>query len=100
MNLNILNAIKTSRDGTNFLGIPHVYIRGSSVKYLCIKDKVMSKVKENVEEQKRNRSYRGRNRGRGRIGRGRGRGGRGGRGRRGRGRGNRNRGGNNRGRGK
>ncbi|ELR13033.1 LSM domain containing protein [Acanthamoeba castellanii str. Neff] len=92
MNINLRDVICTSRDGERFWRIPQCYIRGNTIKYLCIPDEVIDMVQENAPIPKQGAAARGRGRGRGgpRGGRGRGEGGdRGGRGdyRGGRGRG-------------
>jgi len=75
MNLNLRKVYCTSRDGDRFWKIPHVYIRGNTIKYLCIQEEVMGLVKEEVEEQKGRTRDQSAGRGRGSA-RGRGRGGR------------------------
>jgi len=77
MNINLRKVIYTSKDGDKFLRIPECYIRGNTVKYLCIPDEVIDMVQQeepSVQAQdsgKRSESSRGA-RGRGAIRGGRG----------------------------
>mmetsp|Transcript_17329 Transcript_17329/g.67394 ORF Transcript_17329/g.67394 Transcript_17329/m.67394 type:complete len:141 (+) Transcript_17329:61-483(+) len=82
MNIILVDAVCTSRDGEKFWNITECYVRGNTIKYLLLPKEVINRVPDEVPE------YKGRDsRGRGGRGRGRGRGGRGG----GSGRGGRNR---------
>jgi len=78
MNINLRDVICPSRDGERFWRIPQCYVRGNSIKYLCIPDEVIDMVQENIPVP--GQTGRGRGRGRGSRGapRGRGGGGRGG----------------------
>jgi len=80
MNLNLRQVYCTNRDGDRFWKIPHVYVRGNTIKYLSIQEEVMGLVKEEVEEKKGKKAEQAGGRGRGR-GRGGGAAGKGGRGR-------------------
>jgi len=60
------------------------YVRGNTIKYICVPDDVLDKVQEEIRARPQTSGRGGRGRGRGEGGRGRGEGGRG----RGRGRGN------------
>jgi len=81
MNINLRKVIHTSKDGDKFWQISETYIRGNTIKYLCIPDEVIDKVKEESSQPQRHEiqskdssSTRGRGRGgaRGRGGPGRG----------------------------
>lgn len=114
MNINLRDAICTSRNGDRFWRITECYIQGQTIKYLRIPDDVIEMVadyeaKKEAQRQERARAREDSSGGRGRGGGGRGRGSRGGssggggggrgRGGRGRGRGG-NRNANGRGRGR
>ena len=79
MNVHLKEVICTSKDGDRFWRMAECYVRGNTIKYVCVPDEVLDVVKEEMK----NRPQGG---GRGEGGRGR-HGGRGGRGRGGRGRG-------------
>eukprot|EP01102_Stenamoeba_stenopodia_P004647 TRINITY_DN14957_c0_g1_i1.p1 TRINITY_DN14957_c0_g1~~TRINITY_DN14957_c0_g1_i1.p1 ORF type:complete len:170 (+),score=44.76 TRINITY_DN14957_c0_g1_i1:221-730(+) len=75
MNINLRDVICTSRDGDKFWKVPECYIRGNTIKYLCVPDEVMDKVVDEVPVQRKGKDkpeYRGRG---GRGGRGGDRGG-------------------------
>lgn len=72
MNLQLKNVTRTSKDAENFWKVTELFVRGNTVKYLRMPDKVAEVAVDNMRS----------NRGRGGRGRGqRRRGGRGGRGR-------------------
>ena len=80
MNVHLKEVICTSKDGDRFWRMAECYVRGNTIKYVCVPDEVLDEVREEMK----NRPQRERADG----GRGGGRGGRGGGGRgRGRGRG-------------
>ena len=97
MNMNLQNVVCTSRDADKFWKMPHCYIRGNSIRYLCMQDEVLDAVPEEPEPapapeepapapaqqsaQGHNGNNHGRNAHRGYEGRRGGRGGRGGGGR-------------------
>ncbi len=68
MNLNLRNVVCTAREGDRFWKLPAVYVRGNTIKYLCVPDEVLHLVNEEQAAQERQRKAQ------------RGRGGRGGRG--------------------
>lgn len=77
MNLNLRTVTRTSRDGDQFWKVSELFVRGNTVKYLRIPDKVADIAVDNMARDAQNRGRhggRGRGRGRGRGGRGRGRG--------------------------
>eukprot|EP01115_Flamella_aegyptia_P011277 TRINITY_DN52327_c0_g1_i1.p1 TRINITY_DN52327_c0_g1~~TRINITY_DN52327_c0_g1_i1.p1 ORF type:complete len:114 (-),score=18.74 TRINITY_DN52327_c0_g1_i1:71-412(-) len=74
MNIILKGVICTSKDGDRFWSIEECYIRGNTIKYLCIPPEVLENFKEDPEENKNKKSNR--HKGRSRGGRGRGRGGR------------------------
>lgn len=43
MNINLKKVIHTSKDGDRFWRLPECYVRGNTIKYLCIPDEVMDK---------------------------------------------------------
>uniref|UniRef100_A0A7S4MHP6 U6 snRNA-associated Sm-like protein LSm4 n=1 Tax=Vannella robusta TaxID=1487602 RepID=A0A7S4MHP6_9EUKA len=86
MNLNLRDVVCTSKDGDRFWKIPACYVRGNTIKYLCMSQDILNNIPDEVADAK-SYSTRGRN-----SSRGRGRGSRGSRGS--------NRGNNKRGRGK
>jgi len=49
MNINLRKVIHTSRDGDKFWRIPECYIRGNTIKYLCIPDEVVDMVQEETQ---------------------------------------------------
>eukprot|EP01105_Mastigella_eilhardi_P023682 TRINITY_DN6016_c0_g1_i1.p2 TRINITY_DN6016_c0_g1~~TRINITY_DN6016_c0_g1_i1.p2 ORF type:complete len:149 (-),score=27.47 TRINITY_DN6016_c0_g1_i1:113-538(-) len=79
MNISLRKVICTSRDGDKFWRMTQCYIRGVTVKYLCIPDEVLDMVAEAPppapQEAEQQRPGGGRGRGRGRAGSGGGRGG-------------------------
>ena len=78
MNVHLKEVICTSKDGDRFWRMEECYVRGNTIKYVCVPDEVLDKVREEMKNrpQRESRGDGGRG-GRG----GRGRGGRGGRGR-------------------
>ena len=88
MNVHLREVICTSKDGDRFWRMANCYVRGNTIKYICVPDEVIGLVKEEnlkksqMKPQMGGRGGRG-GRGRGEGGRGRGDGGRGGRGGRG-----------------
>ena len=88
MNVHLREVICTSKDGDRFWRMANCYVRGNTIKYICVPDEVIGLVKEEnlkksqMKPQMGGRGGRG-GRGRGEGGRGRGNGGRGGRGGRG-----------------
>jgi len=71
MNINLRDVICTSRDGDRFWQIPQCYIRGNTIKYLCVPEEVLEAVQNDESQVNRSdRSHPGR--GRGERGRGRG----------------------------
>jgi len=44
MNINLREVVCTSREGDRFWKMPECYIRGNTIKYLCIPKEVMDKV--------------------------------------------------------
>jgi len=77
MNINLRKVTCTAKDGDKFWRMPAVYIRGNTIKYLCIPDEVLGHVQEEEAQNQKAPAGRGEGRGRGR-GRGAGRGGPGG----------------------
>jgi len=84
MNVHLKEVICTSKDGDRFWRMAECYVRGNTIKYICVPDDVLDKVQEEIRARPQTSGRGGRGRGRGEGGRGRGEGGRG----RGRGRGN------------
>ena len=88
MNVRLREVICTSKDGDRFWRMANCYVRGNTIKYICVPDEVIGLVQEEnlkksqMKPQMGGRGGRG-GRGRGEGGRGRGDGGRGGRGGRG-----------------
>jgi U6 snRNA-associated Sm-like protein LSm4 len=88
MNVHLREVICTSKDGDRFWRMANCYVRGNTIKYICVPDEVIGLVQEEnlkksqMKPQMGGRGGRG-GRGRGEGGRGRGDGGRGGRGGRG-----------------
>ncbi|OQS05727.1 U6 snRNA-associated Sm LSm4-like [Thraustotheca clavata] len=80
MNVNLKNIICTSKDGDRFWKLTECYIRGNTIKYIGVPDKVLDQVNEEDLSKRDRNAMRGRGRGgRGGIGsrgEGRGRGGR------------------------
>ena len=64
MNLTLSGVICTSRDADRFFQIESIYIRGITIKYLCVPQETMALVKEDTGRD----DTRGRGRGRGRGG--------------------------------
>lgn len=91
MNVHLREVICTSKDGDRFWRMANCYVRGNTIKYICVPDEVIGLVQEeNLKKSQmkpqvggRGRGGRDGGRGRGDGGRGRGDGGRGGRGGRG-----------------
>mmetsp|Transcript_25005 Transcript_25005/g.42754 ORF Transcript_25005/g.42754 Transcript_25005/m.42754 type:complete len:89 (+) Transcript_25005:118-384(+) len=73
MNLNLRDVVCTSKDGDRFWKIPACYVRGNTIKYLCMPQDILNKVPDEAE----GKTYSSRGRGgyRGRGGRGGSRGG-------------------------
>ena len=81
MNVHLKEVICTSKDGDRFWRMAECYVRGNTIKYICVPDEVLEKVEEeNLKRAASRPQTAGRGRGRGRGEGGRGRGGRGGRG--------------------
>jgi U6 snRNA-associated Sm-like protein LSm4 len=95
MNVHLKEVICTSKDGDRFWRMANCYVRGNTIKYVCVPDEVIGLVQEENLKRQSARPAGGRGRGRGgrdggrgefggrgggRGGRGRGEGGRGGRG--------------------
>ena len=79
MNVHLKEVICTSKDGDRFWRMAECYVRGNTIKYVCVPDEVLEVVKEDMKNRpagggRGEGGGRGRGRGRG----GRGRGGRGG----------------------
>ena len=79
MNVHLQEVICTSKDGDRFWRMAECYVRGNTIKYVCVPDEVLEVVKEDMKNRlagggRGEGGGRGRGRGRG----GRGRGGRGG----------------------
>ena len=95
MNVHLKEVICTSKDGDRFWRMANCYVRGNTIKYICVPDEVIGLGEEENLKKQRERPMGGRGRGRGgrdggRGGRGEGfQGGRGGRGGRDGGRGGR-----------
>jgi U6 snRNA-associated Sm-like protein LSm4 len=95
MNVHLKEVICTSKDGDRFWRMANCYVRGNTIKYICVPDEVIGLVEEENLKKQQQRPMGGRGRGRGgrdggRGGRGEGfQGGRGGRGGRDGGRGGR-----------
>ena len=93
MNVHLTKVVCTNKDGDRFHELDTCFIRGNTIKYMCVQEEIIQLAKEENERRAAQRGpYQGRGGGRG-DGGGRGRGGRGrgegpgGRGRGGRGRG-------------
>ena len=78
MNVHLKEVICTSKDGDRFWRMAECYVRGNTIKYICVPDEVLEKVEEeNLKRAASRPQTGGRGRGRGRGEGGRGRGGRG-----------------------
>lgn len=51
MNMNLQNVVCTSRDADKFWKIPHCYIRGNSIRYLCMQDEILDAVPEEPDPE-------------------------------------------------
>lgn len=51
MNMNLQNVICTSRDADKFWKVPHCYIRGNSIRYLCMQDEILDSVPEEPDPE-------------------------------------------------
>lgn len=51
MNMNLQNVVCTSRDGDKFWKIPSCYIRGNSIRYLCMQDEILDSVPEEPDPE-------------------------------------------------
>ena len=76
MNVHLREVICTSKDGDRFWRMANCYVRGNTIKYICVPDEVIGLVQEeNLKKSERRPTVGGRGRGRGRgDGGGRGRG--------------------------
>ena len=74
MNVHLKEVICTSRDGDRFWRMAECYVRGNTIKYICVPDDVLDKVQEEIRARPQTSGRGGRGRGRGEGGRGRGRG--------------------------
>ena len=84
MNVHLREVICTSKDGDRFWRMANCYVRGNTIKYICVPDEVIGLVQEeNLKKSQMKPQVGGRGRGGRDGGRGRGDGGRGGRGGRG-----------------
>ena len=78
MNVHLTKVVCTNKDGDRFHELETCFIRGNTIKYMCVQEEIIQLAKEENERRAAQRGpYQGRGGGRGR---GRGRGGRGGRG--------------------
>ena len=83
MNVHLTKVVCTNKDGDRFHELETCFIRGNTIKYMCVQEEIIQLAKEENERRAAQRGpYQGRGGGRGDggRGRGRGRGGRGGRG--------------------
>merc|ERR1712137_916609 len=79
MNLNLKDVVCTSKSGDKFLSIPTCYVRGNTIKYLCMPQDILNSIPDEIADEKPYASNRGRGgRGSSRGNRGGSRGGRGG----------------------
>ena len=74
MNVHLKEVICTSKDGDRFWRMAECYVRGNTIKYICVPDDVLDKVQEEIRARPQTSGRGGRGRGRGEGGRGRGRG--------------------------
>eukprot|EP01100_Stratorugosa_tubuloviscum_P003473 TRINITY_DN1846_c1_g1_i2.p1 TRINITY_DN1846_c1_g1~~TRINITY_DN1846_c1_g1_i2.p1 ORF type:complete len:127 (-),score=52.75 TRINITY_DN1846_c1_g1_i2:88-468(-) len=58
MNMNLISVVRTSRDGVRFWQLPECYIRGCTIKYLCIAEEVIHKVHDEILPQMKNKDFR------------------------------------------
>ena len=65
MNLSLSGVICTSRDADQFHQIESIYIRGITIKYLCVPQETMALVREDTRDDAGKGRGRGRGRGRG-----------------------------------
>ncbi|KAI8015781.1 hypothetical protein LOK49_LG05G01946 [Camellia lanceoleosa] len=51
MNIHLCDVICTSKDGDRFWRMPECYIRGNTIKYLRVSDKVIDKVQDETKSR-------------------------------------------------
>jgi U6 snRNA-associated Sm-like protein LSm4 len=65
MNVHLKEVICTSKDGDRFWRMANCYVRGNTIKYICVPDEVIGLVEEENLKKQRERPMGGRGRGRG-----------------------------------